>query len=92
VRRWLNIGIPVAIGVAALVSFAHNGFDIDHPSFWYILLMVLVLVSLVSIVRRGLDPNVPMSKSSRLIRVIGGSIWALMILGGMAAKVWIALR
>lgn len=91
-RRWHQIGIPVAIGFAAIVSFARNGLDPQHPSFWYCLLMVMVLVSLISIVRRALDRRVTMSTSSRLIRVIGGSIWALMILGGMAVQLWKALH
>ncbi len=92
VRRWLNVGISVAIGVAVLVSIARGGFDPEHPSFWYCLLMVSVFVSLVSIIRSGLDRDVPMSTGSRLIRVIGGSLWALMILGRMVALVWKALR
>jgi hypothetical protein len=91
-RRWLNIGIPIAIGIACFVSVTRNGFDPEHPTFWYCLLMVMVVASLVSIIRRGLDRSIPMSKSNRLIRVIGGSIWALLILGGMAAQVWKALR
>ena len=92
VIRWINIGIPIAIGVAVLVSVARHGFDPEHPSFWYCLLMVLVLVSLVSIIRRGLNRSIPMSASSRMIRVVGGSFWALMILGGMVVQLWRALR
>jgi len=91
-QPWLHIGIPVAIGVAAVVSFARNGYDPDHPSFWYILLMVLVFASLVSIIRSRFDRSIAMSTSGRMIRVVGGSIWALILLAGIAVKVWTALR
>lgn len=64
----------------------------ERPSFAYCLLMVLLLVSLTSIVRSGLDRSVPMSRAGRLTRVLGGGIWALMILLGMVLQVWNALR
>jgi hypothetical protein len=44
-ERWVQIGIPAAIIVAAEISFARGGFDPEHPNFWYCLLMVTLLVS-----------------------------------------------
>jgi hypothetical protein len=75
-----------------IISISRKGFDPERPSFWYCLLMVLVLASLISAIRSGLDRNVQMSKTSRILRVVGGSIWALAILGGMAVQVWSALH
>jgi hypothetical protein len=91
-KRWLGIGIPVAAAGAVLVEIARRKFDMDHPSFAYCLLMLLVFVSLIAIVRSGLDRSIPMSRTVRLVRVVGGGLWALMILLGMLAQVWSALR
>lgn len=91
-KRWLGIGIPLAAGAAVLLEVARGRFDVERPSFAYCLLMVLLLVSLIAIVRSGLDRSVPMSRASRLIRVLGGGVWALLILLGMAVQVWNALR
>ena len=91
-RPTLRFYLVGAVGVAVAWSVFHSGFDPDKPTFLYCLLMVIVLVSLVSIIRSGLDRTVPMSKTSRMIRVVGGSIWALAILAGMAIQVWRAIR
>jgi hypothetical protein len=90
-RPWLHIGIPVAIGVAA-VSFVRNGngYDPDHPSF---LVHPLDGVGLcfpcfdyperVRPQYRNVDEQ---SNDSRRGRI------NLVILGGIAVKVWTALR
>jgi hypothetical protein len=57
----------------------------------YWVLMVLVLISLISAIRVGLDRNVPMSRTRRAIRVVGGSIWAAFILVGLVFQ-WERLR
>jgi hypothetical protein len=61
-------------------------------SFWYCLLMVMLLVSLFRTIRSVLDRSVAMSKTSRAIRVFGGSLWAATILVGMAFAVYEAIR
>jgi len=75
-----------------MLSIVHGTFDIERPSLAYWLLMILVFVSLVSAVRSGLDRSLPMSATSRIIRVVGGSLWALAILAGMAIQVWKAFH
>jgi hypothetical protein len=72
------------------ILFSMNG-DFKK-SFWYCLLMVIVLVTLFRTIRSGLDRSVPMSKTSRAIRVFGGSFWAATILLGMAFAVYEAIR
>ena len=67
--------------------------DFDKPlPLWYCILMVAVLASLIRIVIGGLNRNAAMSRSSRLIRVVGGGFWALAVLGGMAFQIFKALR
>jgi FtsH-binding integral membrane protein len=65
--------IVAAIGLTVMISIIRGTFDIDRPNLAYCLLMALVFVSLVSVVRSGLDRSIPMSKTSRVIRVLGGS-------------------
>jgi hypothetical protein len=88
----VSIIIIVAIGLTVLISTIRGGFDPEHPSLACCLLMVIVFVSLVSAVRSGLDRSIPMSRASRIVRVVGGSIWALAIVGGMAVQVWRAMH
>ena len=66
--------------------------DFDEPPLWCCILMVAVLGSLIRIVISDLNRNAPMSRSSRIIRVVGGGFWALAILGGMAFQIFKALR
>jgi len=87
-----SILIVVAIGLTVMISIIRGTFDIERPSLAYCLLMTLVFVSLVLAVRSGLDRNIPMSTTSRIIRVVGGSIWALAIAGGMGIQIWKALH
>jgi len=91
-KRWLAIGIPIAIGLAGMIDIARHRFDPEHPSFIECLLTVLLFVSLIAVVRSGLDRDIPMSTASRMIRVFGGGFWALLLLFGIAAQIWNALR
>ena len=84
--------IAVAIGLTVIVSIMRGGFDVERPSLAYCLLMTIVFVSLVSAVRSGLNRSIPMSTTSRIIRVVGGSLWALAILSGMTIQVWKAFH
>jgi hypothetical protein len=88
----VSVIIVVAIGLTVIVSIVRGGFDVEHPSLAYCLLMTIVFVSLVSAVRSGLDKEIPMSTTSRIIRVVGGSLWALAILAGATIQAWKALR
>jgi len=88
----VGVVIVVAIGLTVIVSIIRGGFDVERPSLAYCLLMIIVFFSLVSAVRSGLDKNIPMSTTSRIIRIVGGSLWALAILGGMTIQVWKALH
>jgi hypothetical protein len=87
-----SIIIVVAIGLTVLISIIRGTFDLDRPNLAYCLLMTLVFVSLVLAVRSGLDKSVPMSTTSRIIRIVGGSLWALAILAGMTIQVWKGLH
>jgi hypothetical protein len=49
--------------------------------------MMAVLFSLIRIVRTGLDRSVPMNRSSRIIRVVGGGLWAAIIVVGMIVQI-----
>ena len=68
----------------------------DEPSFLsnpiYWAWMLLVVAGLFLIVRNAFDSNVPMSRTSRMIRIIGGSIWAVIILLGLAMRIHDAMR
>jgi hypothetical protein len=88
----VNVIIVVAIGLAVIISIVQGSFNVQRPSLVYCLLMTVVLASLVSAVRSGLDKNIPMSATSRIIRVVGGSFWALAILAGMTIQAWIAFH
>ena len=88
----LRIAIVVVIGLAVAISVIRDGFDPEHPSLAYCVLMVVVLVSLISAIRSGLNRSIPMSSTSRIIRVVGGSLWAFAILAGMTIQVWKALH
>jgi fumarate reductase subunit D len=61
---------------------------VDQMPLWYSILMVAVLFSLVLIVKSGLNRDIQMSRTSRVIRVVGGSIWAIMIVLGMVFRIW----
>jgi hypothetical protein len=91
-RARVGIIIVVVIGLTVMFSIIRGTFDIDHPSLAYCLLMTLVFVSLILAVRSGLDRTISMSRTSRIIRVVGGSLWALAILAGMTIQVWKALH
>jgi len=62
----------------------------SNPIYW--LWGLMVVAGLFAIVRSGFDPNVPMSRTSRIIRVVGGSIWAVIILLGIAMRIYDAMR
>jgi hypothetical protein len=67
--------------------------DFDKPlPLWYWILMVAVLFSLIRAIASGLNGEVPMSRTSRFIRVVLGSLWAVMIVLGMALNIWKAYR
>jgi hypothetical protein len=84
----VGVLIVVANRADVIVSIIRVGFDVERPSLAYCLLMTIVFFSLVSAVRSGLDKNIPVSTTSRIIRIVGGSLWALAILGGMTIQVW----
>ena len=63
-------------------DFAHHRIPL-----WYCILMMAVLFSLIRIVRTGLDRSVPMNRSSRIIRVVGGGLWAAIIVVGMIVQI-----
>ena len=88
----LRIVIVVAIGLAVAISVIRGSFDPEHPSLAYCVLMVIVLVSLISAIRSGLNRSIPLSRTSRIIRVVGGSLWALAILAGMTIQAWKAFH
>jgi hypothetical protein len=50
--------------------------------------MTLVLIALGNATRTGLNREICLSRTSRIIRVVGGSWWALVILAGMAIQLW----
>jgi len=60
----------------------------QHWTFLYCFLAGLLVASLVSVIRSGLDRRTEMSRLSRGIRVIGGSLWLAFVLGGIAFRVW----
>ncbi|MGA8270987.1 MAG: hypothetical protein WB919_05460 [Candidatus Sulfotelmatobacter sp.] len=84
--------IAIAIGAAVMISAIRGRLDPARPNFAYCLLMVLLVVSLAYIVRSGLDRSIPMSRTSRAIRVVGASLWGLAIVAGMAIQVWNAIH
>jgi hypothetical protein len=51
-----------------------------------------MLAGLFPAIRSGFDKSLPLSKTSRLIRIVGGSIWAGLILIGMLAQLWYAIH
>ena len=55
---------------------------------WQWVLMTLVLIALGNATRTGLNREICLSRTSRIIRVVGGSLWARMILAGMAIQLW----
>lgn len=63
----------------------------NYP-WWQWILMLGVLAALFPAIRDGFDREVPMSKTSRFIRVVGGSLWAGIILFGMVSELWNAIR
>ena len=67
--------------------------DFNKPlPIWYWILMILLAISLFRIVLTGLNRNVAMSRSSRIIRVVGAGLWLLMILFGMTFQLLKGLR
>lgn len=62
-----------------------------HP-LWQWILALGVLAALFPAVRDGFDNSVPLSKTSRFIRVIGGSLWAGIILFAMLLEIWKAFQ
>jgi hypothetical protein len=59
---------------------------------WYWILQLTVLAALIPAIRDGFDKNVPLSGTSRFIRVVGGSLWAGIIVLGMFVKLWEAIH
>ena len=53
---------------------------------------MVVLASLIKVVISGFDRTLPLSRTSRLIRIVGGGLWAFAILAGMVAHIVIAVR
>ena len=66
--------------------------DFYRPPLWYCILIMVVLASLIKVVISGFDRTLPLSRTSRLIRIFGGGLWALAIIAGMVAHIVIALR
>lgn len=64
---------------------------VKHP-LWQWILAVLVLVALFPAVRDGFDRSIPLSRTSRFVRVIGGSLWAGILLLGMLLELYEASR
>lgn len=54
--------------------------------------MLGVLAALFPAVRDGFDKNVPLSRTRRFIRVVGGSLWAGIILLGVLSELRDAIR
>jgi hypothetical protein len=52
-----------------------------------LVLGVLMLLSLVVIINEALDPKSKLSRTSRLIRIIGGGLWFVILLAGIALQV-----
>lgn len=73
------------------IAVLANG-TVMKPPLWQWVLGLIVLVALFRVVRDGFDKNVPLSTTNRYIRVVGGSIWACMIILGMLFWLWNALR
>jgi hypothetical protein len=75
------------------IGYAEPVVDFDKPlPLWYWILMVAVLFSLIRAIASGLNHDIPMSRTSRFIRVVLGSLWAVMIVLGMALNIWKAYR
>ena len=66
--------------------------DFSRPPLWYCILIMVVLASLIKVVISGFDRTLPLSRTSRLIRIVGGGLWAFAILAGMVAHIVIAVR
>ncbi len=47
---------------------------------------MVVLASLIRIVISGFDRRLQLSQTSRIIRIVGGGLWAAMILAGMVVQ------
>jgi hypothetical protein len=62
------------------------------PPLWQWILMLGVLAALFRAIRDGFDKNVPLSNTSRFIRIVGGSLWAGIILYGMLFQLWEAIH
>jgi hypothetical protein len=56
-----------------------------HP-LWQWILYLLVLAALFPAVRDGFDKTIPMSRTSRFIRIVGGSLWAAILILGMLSE------
>ena len=53
---------------------------------------MVVLASLIKVVISGFDRNLPLSRTSRIIRIVGGGLWALAMVVGMVVQIVTALR
>jgi hypothetical protein len=58
-----------------------------HP-LWQWILGLLTLAALFPAVRHGFDKNIPLSKTSRFIRIVGGSLWAGILIFGMLLSLY----
>jgi hypothetical protein len=59
---------------------------------WQWILGLLILAALFPAIRDGFDKNIPLSRRSRFIRIVGGSLWAGMLIFGMLSDLYEALR
>jgi hypothetical protein len=62
-----------------------------HP-LWQWIVYLLVLAALFPAVRDGFDKNIPLSKTSRFIRIVGGSLWAGILIFGMLLELYDVIR
>jgi hypothetical protein len=59
---------------------------------WQWILGLLVLAALFPAIRDGFDKNIPLSRTSRFIRIVGGSLWAGILIFGMLSGLYEALH
>jgi len=59
---------------------------------WQWVLGLAVLAALFFAVRDGFNKDIPMSRTSRVIRIVGGSLWAGILIFGMLLELYEAIR
>lgn len=57
----------------------------DSPIYYVV--MAAALLAVLFAIRPALNPNVPMSRLSRMIRLIAGPVWAVTIVVGMLVRI-----